>query len=126
MKRIFAILSVLVLLAGCKDGSGVEDAVPAVSGELTITGLGDDHWTYFSFEKGEVVGTSTFASEEEDALWAERTVWDFAICGDCIKTNGGDSGCGLGGLLQDTGHNFLTLETAPQSGYEEDIIQIIR
>ena len=113
MKRIFARLSVLVLLAGCKDGSGVEDAVPAVSGELTITGLGDDHWTYFSFENGEVVGTSTFASEEEDALWAERT-------------DGGDSGCGLGGLLQDTGHNFLTLETAPQSGYEEDIIQIIR
>ena len=126
MKGIFAILPVLVLLAGCQDGNGVEDAVPAVSGELTITGLGDDHWTYFSFEKGGTVGTSAFASAEEDEQWAKRTDWDFAICGDRIKTNGGDSGCGLGGLFKDTEHNFLTLETAPQSGYEEDIIQVIR
>ena len=126
MKKIITIISAAILLAGCTEGTGGYTGTPPVSGEITVSGLSDDKWTYFSFEKGETVGTSTFASDEEDAQWAERTDWDFAICGDYLKTNGGASGKGLGGLLRDTEHKFATLETAPESGYEEDIIQIIK
>ncbi len=125
MKRIFISILAGILIAGCTEGTG-EDATPAVSGEITISGLDDGKWTYFSFEKGETVGTSTFASDEEDALWAGRMDWDFAICGDYLKTNGGESGIGLGGLQQDTEHNFSTLTVAPESGYKEDEVQIIR
>lgn len=61
--------------------------------------------------------TSVFLSEEEDKAWAERTDWDFAICGDYIKTNSGTSGNGKGGILRDETHNFQTLKDAPTEGY---------
>ncbi|MCI1785282.1 MAG: hypothetical protein LKI59_03965 [Bacteroidales bacterium] len=88
--------------------------------ELVINGLGDDHWTYFSFDKGATVGTSTFLSEEEDKAWAARSDWDFAICGDYIKTNGGTSGDGMGGIIKDTQDNYLNIDTAPADGYTTD------
>lgn len=127
MKKIIISLALIAILAGCQN-NGKEEMPGAanISGEITLTGLGDDHWTYFSFDKGDVIGTSTFASEKEDAEWAARTDWDFAICGDYLKTNGGESGIGQGGLQQDTEHNFATLEMAPENGYAEDIVQVIR
>lgn len=110
----------LVLLAACRGGSG-ERTLPNLREEgLVISGLSEDKWTYFSFEKGETVGQSSFLSEEEDALWAARKDWDFAICGDYLKTNGGSSGCGMGAVLRDTEHNYVSLEEAPSEGYLQD------
>lgn len=123
MKRRF-IISVFVvflaLLMSCRNGSG-ERTLPNIREDgLVISGLSEDKWTYFSFEKGETVGQSTFLSEEEDAIWAARKDWDFAICGDYLKTNGGTSGSGMGGVLRDQEHNFVTLEEAPSEGYLQD------
>ena len=99
---------------------------PLVEKEMTLSGLSDDHWTYFSFESGETVGTSLFLSEEDDAAWSRRDDWDFAICGKYLKTNSGTSGIGAGGVLRDGTHNFLTLEEAPAEGYLEDEVQVTR
>ncbi len=99
---------------------------PAISDEITISGLEDGKWTYFSVESGEVVGTSAFLAEEEDALWAKRSDWDFAICGDYLKTNGGTSGEGAGAIQRDAIHNFMTLKEAPDEGYLTDEVGIVR
>lgn len=127
MKRSAILLSAAVATAlvftSC-NGSGNRE--PAVSDEITISGLEDGKWTYFSVESGEVVGTSTFLSDEEDALWAKRGDWDFAICGDYLKTNGGTSGEGAGAIQRDESHNFTTLKEAPDEGYLTDEVGIVR
>jgi hypothetical protein len=121
---ILAALAIVSLMASSCKGDGTKTP-EKVAAEKVITGIDDSHWTYFSFETGETVGRSTFLSEEEDKAWAARSDWDFAICGDRIKTNGGESGNGQGGVLRDTQHNFLTLETAPDDGYLEDEVMIV-
>ena len=121
MKKIsiYITAAVAILCCACVRGGG--DAPTAVSAEeMTISGLEEGKWTYFSLAKGEPVGTSTFLSEEEDALWAARTDWDFAICGEYLRTNSGTSGKGSGGILRDTEHNFQTLKEAPSEGYLTD------
>ena len=123
-RRILFTLILGSALLSC-NGEGKEGEALR-EGELTISGLSADKWTYFSFEKGEVVGQSEFLSDEENALWAERLDWDIAICGDYIKTNGGDSGKGMGGILRDRTSNFLTLEEAPADGYLVDEIRMVK
>lgn len=117
--RKYLIIAAAVMCCACTEGGG-NAPEPATADEITISGLEEGKWTYFSLSKGETIGTSTFLSEEEDALWAARTDWDFAICGDYIRTNGGTSGKGSGGMLRDTEHNFQTLREAPAEGYLQD------
>jgi len=93
--------------------------------EITITGINDTEWTYFSFETGSVVGRSTFLSEGEDEAWAARDDWDFAICGDRLKTNGGDSGKGLGGVHKNTTDNYYQIESAYSGTYQLDSLQTV-
>ncbi len=117
-----AVLAALAL-SSCQ-GSGSREM--PVSGEMTIHGLEEGRWTYFSVENGEPVGTSTFLSEEEDAAWAEREDWDFAICGDYLKTNGGSSGKGAGGIMRENEHSFQTLTEAPIQGYLTDEVGVVK
>ena len=65
MKKTVIILFILAacLCSACKQGEG---KVPAISTEVTIHGLEDGKWVYFSIKDGETVGSSTFLSEEED------------------------------------------------------------
>ena len=125
MKRYGIILLCLIgcLCGGCGRGGGHE---PAVAAEVTIHGLEEGRWVYFSVRDGATVGSSTFLSESEDAEWAKRSDWDFAICGDYLKTNGGTSGNGYGGILRDSGHNFQTLTEAPADGYLTDIEGVVK
>lgn len=125
MKKIMLIISLVLSLAACKNRGG-ESKVPNLKDEITISGLSDDRWTYFSFESGEVVGQSSFASEEEDALWAERKDWDLAICGEHIKTNGGTSGNGAGGIQRDKEKTFQSLEEAPLEDYLTDTLFVVK
>lgn len=122
--RIIALAALAALaLASCQ-GNGKREA--PVSGELTIHGLEDGRWTYFSVETGESVGSSTFLSEEEDAAWAQREDWDFAICGDYLKTNGGTSGKGAGAIMRESEHSYQTLTEAPIQGYLTDEVGVVK
>ncbi len=126
--KIFLFVCILLtvcVLTSCNNQNGSE-RVPVVRDELTISGLEDGKWVYFSIESGSVVGSSAFLSEEEDAIWAKRSDWDFAICGDYLKTNGGASGSGRGGILRDETHNFQTLKEAPSEGYLIDKMGIVK
>ena len=120
MRRILLILICFLSITACRHGCG---EVPNVQDELTLQGLSDEMWTYFSFERGEVVGQSRFADEDEDAAWAARDDWDLALCGEYLKTNGGTSGEGAGGIRRDREHTFLSLEEAPAEGYVLDEYQ---
>lgn len=111
---LFSFALAAILCCSCKHST--EDT-PPVAAEVTIGGLEDGKWVYFSIRDGKTVGESTFLSEKEDKEWAKRTDWDFAICGDYIKTNSGTSGKGEGGILRDGSHNFQTLKNAPSGGY---------
>ncbi len=125
IKIILSIIlfSFLVLSACNKEKGG---PAPQDEKEIVISGLGSNHWTYFSFEKGTSIGTSRFLSDEEDKSWAQRNDWDFAICGDYLKTNGGTSGSHLGGMYKDTQNNFLNIEEAPIEGYSIDEIGAVK
>lgn len=119
-------LAAVSILASCQNGGDQNRPEPNITQEITLSGLSEDHWSYFSFETGELVGTSPFLSEKDDAEWSGRDDWDFAICGKYLKTNGGTSGTGAGGVLRDETHNFLTLDEAPSEGYLKDERQITR
>lgn len=114
------VLTLPILFVSCSGEKGG----PAANSEkeVTISGLSNDRWTYFSFENGSSVGTSKFLSDEEDKAWALRNDWDFAICGDYLKTNGGTSGNHIGGVYKDTQNNYLNIEEAPIDGYSIDEI----
>jgi len=119
MKKLIIFLIISAGLAvSCQENQDVRQ--PNVSAELTINGLSDSLWTYFSFEKGETVGSSKFGNEDQDSEWSERRDWDFAICGDRLKTNSGESGIGFGGVQRNSTETFVTLETAPEDGYLKD------
>lgn len=122
--RIIALAALAALALAACQGNGKREA--PVSGELTIHGLEDGKWTYFSVETGESVGSSTFLSEEEDAAWAQREDWDFAICGDYLKTNGGTSGKGDGGIMRESEHSYQTLTEAPIQGYLTDEVGVVK
>ncbi|MBR1522807.1 MAG: hypothetical protein IJ627_03950 [Bacteroidales bacterium] len=123
-RKIIVILAALLALMACDDAR--EQAPANVTREnVVIDGLNDSQWTYFSFETGTVVGTSEFGNSSEDASWAARLDWDFAICGEYLKTNGGTSGNGKGGLQRDREHTFAGLEWAPLDGYLQDTERVL-
>lgn len=95
-------------------------AEPARVESLTIEGLNDQTWVYVSLEQGKVVGSSPLGDEEQDAAWKARTDWDFALCGELIRTNSGTSGTGNGGIQSVTNKSFNALDEAPTDGYTVD------
>ncbi|WP_308660353.1 HmuY family protein [uncultured Alistipes sp.] len=116
-------------LAGClwlgacsQDNSNTPGtpAEPARVESLTIEGLNDQTWVYVSLEQGKVVGSSPLGDEEQDATWKARTDWDFALCGELIRTNSGTSGTGNGGIQSVTNKSFNALDEAPTDGYTVD------
>ena len=121
--KILSLILAACLCCACNHNGSKE---PVIEAEVTIHELDNGKWLYFSIKDGETVGTSTFLSDEEDKLWAARSDWDFAICGDYIKTNSGTSGNGKGGILRAETHNFHTLTEAPADGYLIDSEGIIK
>ena len=115
LRTALFILAISLMLSSCQ-GTVRQ---PVLSGEVTFA-LSDTEWTYFSFETGTVVGTSTFGDDAQDALWRDRTDWDIAFCGDLIRTNSGTSGRGKGGIQRNTTDNYNTLTVAPVEGYIAD------
>lgn len=116
-------------LAGClwlgacsQDNSNTPDtpAEPARVENLTIEGLNDQTWVYVSLEQGKVVGSSPLGDQAQDAAWKARTDWDFALCGELIRTNSGTSGTGNGGIQSVTNKSFNALDEAPTDGYTVD------
>lgn len=124
MRKTIFILTVVTTLLSCSPDNGGSTKPQKTQGEITLT-VSDTTWTYVSLRTGQVVGTSSLLDTESDARWASRTDWDFALCGDMIRTNGGTSGKGDGGVQNISNLNFAALDTAPVDGYVTDTDDVV-
>ena len=61
------------------------------------------------------VGSCELSDTIAQRQWAERLDWDLAICDGMIRTNGGDSGCGQGGIAVSEQDFDTTDATQPAS-----------
>lgn len=103
MKKLILLISLVAFVACTSDSSGSgSDKDKYVS----LGALSSSQWTYVSLTTGKVVGTSTFNSATEDSLWKKRGDWDLALCGSRMRTNGGTSGEGKGGVLKVMGVSY--------------------
>lgn len=108
------------LLTACAGDDGTDAAPGTADTEITVEGLTDDAWTYISLETGATVGRSAKDDPEADALWAARTDWDVAVCGDMIRTNSGTSGQGQGGLRRLDGRTYDDVTAADAATVDAD------
>jgi hypothetical protein len=80
-------------------------------------------WHFFSFDRGEVIGSCDAKDSLMYETWRTRTDWDLAFHRQNIKTNSGASGVGMGGMLeyrQET-FGFESVAEAPEEGYLIDV-----
>lgn len=94
-RYIIPILAVLSLLVSCKDE--VDDAPVLRQSEAELT-LEPGKWIYYRISDNTMVGRSTIGDTEQDKEWADRLDWDIAFSEGGIRTNGGASGRGNGGI----------------------------
>ncbi len=80
-------------------------------------------WHFFSFEKGEVIGSCDAMDSLANEEWSKRTDWDLAFHRQNIKSNGGVSGVGQGGIMEyvQTNFDFDAVHSAPEEGYVVDV-----
>lgn len=122
MKKLFTLLFALtafVAFQSCEDEDEPEVIANAIINEIDdIDASAYDQWVYFSFETGEIVGTSGL-EEERSGL-----DWDIAFHRWDVRLNCGISGSGQGGALLVEGAIALTgwnsVSEAPTTGYSVD------
>ncbi|MCD7937318.1 MAG: hypothetical protein LUG98_10690 [Tannerellaceae bacterium] len=108
-------------------------STPTSDNEIIITTPGhpDDRtgfkiWYYFSFEKGEIVGTGEANTPADDEAWYEDLSWDIAFTRVHVRSNSGTSGIGNGGAIEiganqeDKEKVFNELIEVPTEGYQTD------
>ena len=82
--------------------------------EAYIDATSKTTWTYFSLSEGAVVGTGE-ENETDNAAWATRADWDFAVCRYNIRTNSGKaSSIGAKGGVYTSEESFADLTKLPQ------------
>lgn len=90
--------AVLFLTAvSCRDKSSDDRDPVKVNRSVTFT-LEPGKWIYYSISDSSIVGKSDIGSAADDEEWKGRSDWDIALSESGIRTNGGSSGCGKGGL----------------------------
>ena len=82
-------------------------------------------WNFFSFDRGEIIGSCDAGNEADNEAWRNRTDWDLAFHRQDVKTNSGESGKGKGGILaydfKEQAFDFEKVKTAPTGGYSTDV-----
>ncbi len=117
MKRLaFGILAALmVLFAACDDDDKKVTPVGETK-EVYIDATSGATWNYYSFAKGELVGTGQEGAD--NAKWFARTDWDIAVCRYHIRTNSGTSsttGAKGGVHVFDKNTSFASIKELPKS-----------
>jgi hypothetical protein len=82
-------------------------------------------WNFFSFAKGEIVGSCDAGDEADYEAWRNRIDWDLAFHRQDVKTNSGASGNGKGGILtydfKGESFDFDAVKEAPKDGFQTDV-----
>ncbi len=121
MKKLFTLLfafTAFFAFHACDDDDEPEPVVSAIVKEVDIDASAYDKWVYFSFEDGELVGTSDVEEKKSG------TDWDIAFHRWDVRLNCGESGSGQGGAQKMEGHTAKTgwdaVVFAPETGYSTD------
>lgn len=126
IKYAFTILAVLSLLVSCKEE--VDDTPVLRLSETELT-LEPGKWIYYRISDNTMVGRSTIGDTEQDKEWAERLDWDIAFSEGGIRTNGGTSGPGNGGItvISDDDFNLDSYQRSASLFYYPDVedVQVI-
>lgn len=118
-KFLAFILCALFAFSACSDddddnnNGGTPGAVKTVE---FLNASAYDKWVYFSFDKGEIVTVTDFATDLS---------WDIAFHRGDIRLNGGKSGKGKGGVVKTESKKWDDVKDAPTSGYKTDEIGTI-
>jgi len=89
MKKLFLIMSIAVFaMVSCSDDN--DENKDLIVTEVSIDATSESTWNYYSLNENKIIGTGE-KNDTNDALWAARTDWDFAICRYFIRTNSGTS-----------------------------------
>ena len=93
---LLCLAAVVLCMSSCRDRSDDREPVE-VESLLTLT-LEPGKWIYYSISDSTIVGRSDIGDAEQDQEWAAQMNWDIAFSESGIRTNGGTSGRGNGGL----------------------------
>lgn len=115
-----AILLSSISFTACSDDDDKDKPEPeAKAKEVKFEAQSFTEWTYFSFEKGEIV-------KVDQENYASDSSWDIAFLRYYIRTNGGKSGKGQGAALDTKQTQFDAVTTIPSTGFiTDDEISII-
>lgn len=80
-------IAVLAMVSCSDDNDETQDLIMT---EVSIDATSETTWNYYSLNQNKIIGTGE-KNATDDALWADRTDWDFAICRYFIRTNSGTS-----------------------------------
>lgn len=118
-----AFLAAATVFTGCSKDD--DEADSPSTGDLKTadiilsrsTDYGND-WIYFSFNEG---------TEVDSTDHANNLGWDIAFNRYNVRTNGGESGMGQGGVVDAGAVDFTEYAEAPENGYVlDDTIQIVK
>ncbi len=82
--------------------------------EAYIDATSKTTWSYFSLSESKVMGTGE-ENDSDNAAWAARTDWDFAVCRYNIRTNSGKAtSVGAKGGVYVSSETFESLKSVPK------------
>ena len=89
MRKILSLsVMAIVLMASCSSNNDPESMGDTKESSINATSY--TTWNYYSFANDTVVGKGE-ETTADNALWAKRADWDFAVCRYSVKTNSGSS-----------------------------------
>ena len=129
IKRLSSIIAVCVIfLSSCNidhlwDKDYLFSYLEAQDGVFVHDCSDYTQWHFFSFAEGGIIGSCDAMDSTANEDWRQRTDWDLAFHRQNIKSNGGISGVGQGGIMEyaQAEFNFDAVLEAPEEGYITDV-----
>jgi|GEM_PF-274962 len=89
-------LAAIIIFGSCHEEKA--PTVPPAQLSETVIQLKPGYWTYYDISEESVSGYSLIGDSIQDAEWYGRSDWDIAFSENGMRTNGGTSGHGRGGI----------------------------
>jgi hypothetical protein len=129
IKKTFQSIALSVLgmscLSSCDNKDDLFQKTEPKEGLAILNCTDYTRWNFFSFAKGDIIGTCDAGNEAENEAWRNRSDWDLAFHRQDVKTNSGASGNGKGGILEynfdGQAFDFDAVKIAPKDGYQTDV-----
>ncbi|GAB6012767.1 HmuY family protein [Viscerimonas tarda] len=128
-KRTFQSITLALLGLGCFPSCDNKDDLfqktEPKEGLAIVDCTSYTQWNFFSFSKGEIIGTCDAGNDADNEVWRNRSDWDLAFHRQDVKTNSGVSGTGKAGILEynfdSQPFDFERVTLAPEDGYLVDV-----